>query len=66
VAPHPWRATVAEEQLRGRVPDVPTVKAAVEQEMQGADLRPDNAFKAELAANLTAETLQRLAEVDET
>ena len=60
VAPHPWRARVAEDRLRGTVPDAPAVAAAIDEEMRAADLRPDNAFKAELAASLAAETWTRL------
>jgi len=42
------------------VPDAPAVAAAIDEEMRAADLRPDNAFKAELAASLAAETWTRL------
>lgn len=60
VAPFPWRARVAEQLLRGTEPTEQSVLDAVAAEMEGADLRPDNAFKAGLAGRLTAEVLTRL------
>jgi len=62
VAPHPWRARVAEQALRTSVPSADSVASAIEQEMQAAELLPDNAFKAQLAATLTAAVLMRLVD----
>jgi xanthine dehydrogenase YagS FAD-binding subunit len=64
VAPHPWRARVAEQALRGSEPSAEAVKAAVALEMEAAELLPDNAFKAGLAANLAADVLMRLFAAD--
>ncbi|MGI8700072.1 MAG: FAD binding domain-containing protein [Nocardioidaceae bacterium] len=64
VAPKPWRARVAEDALRGQAPSYHAVAAAVDREMAGAELLPDNAFKADLAARLTAAVLTGLAGVE--
>ncbi|MDX6309638.1 MAG: xanthine dehydrogenase YagS FAD-binding subunit [Nocardioidaceae bacterium] len=64
VAPRPWRARVAESALRGQALGLQAVKRAVAHEMERAELLPDNAFKAVLSANLTADVLIRLAGLD--
>lgn len=61
VAPRPWRARLAEAALLGRPVDDAAVHAAIRLEMAGAELLPDNAFKAELAARLAAAVLSGLA-----
>jgi xanthine dehydrogenase YagS FAD-binding subunit len=60
VAPRPWRARVAESSLRGRRLDSGAALEAVREEMAHARPLPDNAFKAELTARLSAEVLVRL------
>jgi xanthine dehydrogenase YagS FAD-binding subunit len=61
VAPRPWRARVAEAALIGRPLTTAAVREALALEMETADLRPGNAFKAELAGRVAAEVLTRLA-----
>jgi xanthine dehydrogenase YagS FAD-binding subunit len=61
VASRPWRSRVAEEMLRNRRLDADIVRAAVAGEMEAADPLPENAFKAELSAAITAELIVRLS-----
>ncbi len=61
VAPRPWRARLAEDALRGNPLSHSAVTDAIRLEMEGAELLPDNAFKAELAARLAAAVLAQLA-----
>ncbi|MBL1095582.1 FAD binding domain-containing protein [Streptomyces coffeae] len=52
VAPRPWRASVAEERLRGRRPDEETLREAARAELAAARPLPDNAFKVDLTVDL--------------
>jgi xanthine dehydrogenase YagS FAD-binding subunit len=62
VAHAPWRATAAEQALRGAEITEDAVKRAAEAELvQGQPLR-DNGYKVELAHNLITRTLLELAE----
>lgn len=61
VAAQPWRARLAEDALRGRPVSHRAVTEAIGLEMEGAELLPDNAFKAELTARLAAAVLTQLA-----
>jgi xanthine dehydrogenase YagS FAD-binding subunit len=61
VAPRPWRARIAEADLRGALLSSEAVRAAIAHEMQAAEPLPDNAFKAELSWRVAAEVLIRLA-----
>jgi xanthine dehydrogenase YagS FAD-binding subunit len=62
VAHKPWRATAAEEVLRGLPPTEVSFRAAAQAELaQAAPLR-DNAFKVPLAGNLITRTLLDLVE----
>jgi xanthine dehydrogenase YagS FAD-binding subunit len=61
VAHKPWRATRAEEHLRGRVPDEETVRAAAAAELEGAVTDEQTAFKVPMVTGATALVLGRLA-----
>ncbi|GAA0568135.1 xanthine dehydrogenase family protein subunit M [Paractinoplanes ferrugineus] len=61
VAPKPWRATVAEEVLRGRPATEESFRAAADAELEAARPLRDNAYKIDLIRNLTAAVLTRLA-----
>ncbi|UMG92769.1 xanthine dehydrogenase family protein subunit M [Nocardioides sp. TF02-7] len=61
VAHKPWRATRAEESLRGRVPDEGTVRAAAEAELEAAVTGDATAFKTAMVRNATVLVLGRLA-----
>jgi xanthine dehydrogenase YagS FAD-binding subunit len=62
VAHKPWRATVAEEALRGGPASADAFAAAAEAELAAARPLPDNAYKVALARNVLARTLTDLAE----
>jgi xanthine dehydrogenase YagS FAD-binding subunit len=62
VAPKPWRATKAEEMLRGVSASEMSFRAAAEAELAGAQPLPGNAFKVPLARNVITQTLLELAE----
>ena len=64
VAPKPWRATVAEQALRGEAPSAPAFRAAAEGELKNAKPLRDNAFKIELAARLVTAVLAELAGIE--
>jgi xanthine dehydrogenase YagS FAD-binding subunit len=57
MATKPWRAHAAEAALRGQPLDDRTLTTAAEAAVDGAKLRPDNAFKAELARRTLRGTL---------
>ena len=61
VAHVPWRATVAEQTLRGATIGEETVRRAAEAELAQARPLRDNAYKVQLARNLIVETLLELA-----
>ncbi|HET9986070.1 MAG TPA: xanthine dehydrogenase family protein subunit M [Longimicrobiales bacterium] len=61
VAPKPWRATKAEEMLRGTPASAESFRAAAEAELADARPRPGNAFKIPLARNTIVRTLRDLA-----
>ena len=58
VATKPWRAHAAEAALRGQPLDERTLAAAAEAAVAGAQPRPDNAFKVELARRTLRGTLE--------
>jgi len=62
VAHKPWRATKAEEALRGEPVNEANFRAAAEIELEDAEPLPDNAFKVLLARNVIARTLLELSE----
>jgi xanthine dehydrogenase YagS FAD-binding subunit len=66
VAHKPWRATRAEEVLRGRPPAPENFRAAAEAELAAARPQPGldggNGFKISLAARTIAATLRQLTE----
>ncbi|MEU4421082.1 xanthine dehydrogenase family protein subunit M [Actinoplanes sp. NPDC024001] len=62
VAPKPWRAWTAEEQLRGRPATRETFLAAADAELASAEPLRDNTYKIDLLRNLTAAVLARLSE----
>jgi xanthine dehydrogenase YagS FAD-binding subunit len=62
VAHKPWRATTAEEALRGGPANAASFRAAAEAELAVARPLPGNAFKVPLARNTIARTLLDLAE----
>ena len=62
VAHKPWRASAAEEALRGGPATEAAFTAAAEAELSAATPLPDNAFKVPLARNLVARTLLDLTE----
>ena len=61
VAHKPWRATLAEEALRGQRPDADNVRRAAEAELAAAAPLKDNAFKIELAIRTITAVLGELA-----
>ena len=62
VAHTPWRATAAEEALRGRPATEESFAAAADSELAAATPLRDNRFKVPLARNLVVRTLLDLAE----
>jgi xanthine dehydrogenase YagS FAD-binding subunit len=62
VAHRPWRATAAEEALRGRPATEESFTAAADVELAAAVPLRDNAFKVPLARNLVVRTLLQLTE----
>lgn len=62
IAPKPWRATRAEELLRGAEPTEAAFTEAAAAELTDATPQPDNAFKVPLARNALVATLMQLAE----
>lgn len=62
IAPKPWRATRAEELLRGATPTEDAFSQAAQAELTDATPEPDNAFKIPLARNALVATLRQLAE----
>jgi xanthine dehydrogenase YagS FAD-binding subunit len=62
VAPKPWRATTAEEMLRGAPATEVSFHAAAEAELAAAQPLPGNAFKVPLARNVIVGTLLELSE----
>ncbi|BAL89109.1 putative oxidoreductase molybdopterin-binding subunit [Actinoplanes missouriensis 431] len=63
VAPKPWRARLAEEQLRGRPATRESFLAAADIELEDSRVLRDNAYKIGLMRNLTAWMLEKLAGV---
>jgi xanthine dehydrogenase YagS FAD-binding subunit len=61
VAHKPWRATVAEQEIRGAPAGEETFRRAAEAELKGAVGLAGNAFKIELAKRVIVNTLQNLA-----
>jgi xanthine dehydrogenase YagS FAD-binding subunit len=61
VAHKPWRATVAEQELRGAPASEETFRRAAEAELKDAVGLRDNAFKIELTKRVIVNTLQKLA-----
>jgi xanthine dehydrogenase YagS FAD-binding subunit len=64
VAHKPWRATRAEESLRGGHATEAAFRAAAEAELEQAEPLADNAFKVPLAGNTVTATLRNLAGTD--
>ena len=64
VAHKPWRATRAEEHLRGRPLSEAAVLEAADAELAEASTGPDNAFKVPMVRNVTALVLERLASAE--
>ena len=62
VAHAPWRATAAEQALRGAEISEETVARAAEAELSQAQPLRDNGYKVEIARNLIVQTLLELAE----
>ena len=62
VAHKPWRATKAEETLRGEPASEENFRAAAEIELEDAEPLRDNAFKVPLARNVMVRTLLELSE----
>jgi xanthine dehydrogenase YagS FAD-binding subunit len=62
VAHRPWRATAAEEALRGRPATEESFAAAADAELAAAVPLRDNGYKVPLARNLVVRTLLELAE----
>lgn len=62
VAHNPWRATKAEEALRGEPAGEETFRAAAEIELEDARPLRENAFKVPLARNVITRTLLELSE----
>ncbi|GGO77915.1 FAD binding domain-containing protein [Nocardioides deserti] len=62
VAHKPWRAEVAEAELRGRFVSEESVRAAAEAELAAAVTDEQTAYKVPMVRNLTALTLTGLAE----
>jgi xanthine dehydrogenase YagS FAD-binding subunit len=64
VAHKPWRATTAEDALRGRPAAEASFAAAADAELAAAQPLPDNAFKVGLARDVLVSTLADLTEED--
>ncbi|MER5459033.1 xanthine dehydrogenase family protein subunit M [Micromonospora sp. NPDC002389] len=64
VAHRPWRATRAEDLLRGGPPTEDRLRRAAEAELADARPLPENAFKVPLARNAVVRTLLDLAATD--
>jgi xanthine dehydrogenase YagS FAD-binding subunit len=62
VAQKPWRATKAEEALRGEPANEANFRAAADIELEDADPLRDNAFKVPLTRNVITRTLLELSE----
>ena len=62
VAQKPWRATKAEEALRGEPANEANFRAAADIELEDAEPLRDNAFKVPLARNVITRTLLDLSE----
>lgn len=62
VAHKPWRATTAEQTLRGAPASAEGFRGAAEAELAGASPLPGNAFKVPLARNVIVATLLELVE----
>ena len=62
VAQKPWRATKAEEALRGELANEANFRAAADIELEDAEPLRDNAFKVPLARNVITRTLLELSE----
>ena len=62
VAHKPWRATKAEEALRGEPSSEENFRAAADIELEDAETLHDNAFKVALARNVIVRTLLDLSE----
>ena len=62
IAHKPWRATKAEEALRGEPASEENFRAAADIELEDAEPLRDNAFKVPLARNLITRTLLDLSE----
>ena len=62
VAHKPWRATKAEEALRGEPANEANFRAAADIELEDAEPLRDNAFKIPLARNVITRTLLDLSE----
>jgi xanthine dehydrogenase YagS FAD-binding subunit len=62
VAHKPWRATKAEEALRGEPADEGNFRAAADIELEDAEPLQGNAFKVPLARNVVVRTLLDLSE----
>jgi xanthine dehydrogenase YagS FAD-binding subunit len=65
VAHKPWRATTAEEQLRGSPATEEHFRAAATAELAAAETLAGNEFKVPMAANTIVATLRRLARPSE-
>lgn len=62
LAHKPWRASTAEQELRGSRATVDNFRAAVDAELAGAQTLPDNAFKVPMARNTATAVLRDLSE----
>jgi CO/xanthine dehydrogenase FAD-binding subunit len=60
VAHRPWRASAAEDVLRGTRATVQSIEAAATAELERAAPLRDNAYKVDLARNLIVDTVQNL------
>jgi xanthine dehydrogenase YagS FAD-binding subunit len=65
IAHKPWRATRAEEVLRGAPATEETFRRAAEAELANAQPLPDNAFKVPLARNTLVSVLRDLTQISE-
>ena len=65
IAHKPWRATRAEEVLRGAPATEETFRRAAEAELANAQPLPDNAFKVPLARNTLVSVLRDLTRISE-
>ncbi|HWM37614.1 MAG TPA: FAD binding domain-containing protein, partial [Streptomyces sp.] len=61
LAHKPWRATRAEEALRGSAPTEDAFRQAADAELDAAQPMPDNAFKIPMTRNTLAALLRELA-----